>query len=459
MKTIICGAGEIGYSIADKLSNENFEVTVIDESFERLNKISENLDVKVINDVPSLPSVLTNAGANDCEIIIAVTKSDEMNMITCQIGHSLFNIPKKIARIRQQDYLKGEWQNLYTKNNLPIDAIISPENEVAKAIHRRIISPGTIDMVELSEKRLKLIGFKCENKCNHLGLTVRELSEKFPDYLANILFIFRKDKKFVVNSSTIIESEDLIYMVVDPNHLSDVLKEFGHEEIQAKKIVIIGGGNIGFSLAQLIENGNGNIVTELIESNKLRAEYLASNLNKVTVTHGDGLENHILDEVNIANAGFCISITEDDEVNILSSLLAKRSGSTHTVALINQPAFFPLVNSLEMEAVVSPPVITVSSILQFIRKGQVEAVHSIIEEFGEVISVEALETSPIIGQPLKEIKLPKDVSIGAIVKKDNKIYPPRGNTIIDPADKLVIFVPVKSIKKVQDLLSVRLDYY
>ena len=214
MKTIICGSGDVGYSIADKLSKEKFEVTVVDEPSDKLNKISDNLDVKVIKGLPSLPSVLMNAGAKECEILIAVTKSDETNMIACQIGHSLFEIPKKIARIRQQDYLRGEWQNLYTKNDLPIDAIISPEQEVANAFHRRIISPGTIDMVELSEKQLKLIGFKCYNNCQHIGLTVRELSAKFPNYLANILFIFIGDKKFIVNSSSKIEKYDLIYMVV-----------------------------------------------------------------------------------------------------------------------------------------------------------------------------------------------------------------------------------------------------
>ena len=457
MKTIICGAGEIGYSIADKLSNENFEVTVIDESFERLNKISENLDVKVINDVPSLPSVLTNAGANDCEIIIAVTKSDEMNMITCQIGHSLFNIPKKIARIRQQDYLKGEWQNLYTKNNLPIDAIISPENEVAKAIHRRIISPGTIDMVELSEKRLKLIGFKCENKCNHLGLTVRELSEKFPDYLANILFIFRKDKKFVVNSSTIIESEDLIYMVVDPNHLSDVLKEFGHEEIQAKKIVIIGGGNIGFSLAQLIENGNGNIVTELIESNKLRAEYLASNLNKVTVTHGDGLENQILDEVNIANAGFCISITEDDEVNILSSLIAKRAGANQCMTLINNSTYSSLLTNIGIDMTIDPKDITISKILEKVRSGRILSDYSIGEGFGEVIEAEILSNSALCNKNMKDIDLPKGIRIGSIFRND-KIIIPTSSTVFNENDDVVFFSESKCIKKLEELLSIKQSY-
>jgi trk system potassium uptake protein TrkA len=235
MKTIICGSGDVGYSIADKLSKESFEVTVVDEPSVKLNKISENLDVKVVSGIPSLPSTLMNAGAKDCEILIAVTKSDETNMIACQIGHSLFKIPKKIARIRQQDYLKGEWQKLYTKNDLPIDAIISPEQEVASAFHRRIISPGTIDMVELSDKQLKLIGFKCDDNCIHIGSTVRELSAKFPNYLANILFIFRGDKKFIVNSSTKIENNDLIYMVVETQNLKDVLKEFGHKELQAQK--------------------------------------------------------------------------------------------------------------------------------------------------------------------------------------------------------------------------------
>ncbi len=277
MKTIICGSGDVGYSIADKLSKEKFEVTVVDEPSEKLNKISDNLDVKVVKGLPSLPSVLMNAGAKDCEILIAVTKSDETNMIACQIGHSLFEIPKKIARIRQQDYLRGEWQNLYTKNDLPIDAIISPEQEVANAFHRRIISPGTIDMVELSEKQLKLIGFKCDSNCHHIGFTVRELSAKFPDYLANILFIFRGDKKFIVNSSSKIEKDDLIYMVVETQNLKDVLREFGHKEVQAQKIVIIGGGNIGFSLAELIEKDDNGISTELIEMNKERAEFIASN--------------------------------------------------------------------------------------------------------------------------------------------------------------------------------------
>ncbi len=457
MKTIICGAGEVGYSIADKLTNENFEVTVVDDSKEKLDKISENLDVKVVFGVPSLPSVLIKAGAKDCEILIAVTKSDEVNMVTCQIGHSLFNIPKKIARIRQQDYLRGEWEKLYTINNLPIDAIISPEEEIAKALHRRLMSPGTIDMLELSEKRLKLIGFKCEKNCKNLGLTVRELSEKFPSYLANILFIFRNDKKFVANSSTVIQSNDLIYMVVETDHLSNVLKEFGHEELQANKVVIIGGGNIGFSLAQFIENSNGNISTDLIEANKSRAEYLASNLNRVTVTNGDGLENQILDEVNISQAGYCIAVTEDDEVNILSSLLAKRAGAKQCMTLINNSSYSSLLNNIGVDITIDPKLITISKILEKVRAGRIRSDYSIGEGFGEVIEAEILSKSLLCNKNIKDMNLPKGIRVGSIFRND-KIIIPNSTTIFNENDDVVFFAETNCIKTLEKLLSINQSY-
>ncbi len=452
MKTIICGSGDVGYSIANKLSKENFEVTVVDETSDKLTKISENLDVKVISGLPSLPSVLMKAGAKDCEILIAVTKSDETNMIACQIGHSLFDIPKKIARIRQQDYLQGEWQNLYTKNNLPIDAIISPEQEVAQALHRRIISPGTIDMVELSEKKLKLIGFKCESNCNHLGLTVRELSAKFPDYLANILFIFRGDKKFVVNSTTKIQSNDLIYMVVETENLSDVLEEFGHKEIQAKKIVIIGGGNIGFSLAELIEKSNTDISTELIEFDKTRAEFLASNLQQVTVTNGDGLDNQILEEVNISEAGYCVAVTEDDEVNVLSSLLAKRAGADQSMAIINNSSYTSLLSNIGIDITIDPKIITISKILEKVRGGRIRSDYSIGDGFGEVIEAEIQSKSPICNKNLNEIDLPKGIRIGSIFRNE-KIIIPNSKTIFHENDDIVFFAETKCIKKLEELLS------
>ena len=452
MKTIICGAGDVGYSIADKLSKENFEVTVVDESEERLSKVSESLDVKTINGIPSLPSVLLDAGAKDCEILIAVTKSDETNMVTCQIGHSLFEIPKKIARIRQQDYLQEQWQNLYNNNNFPIDAIISPEQEVAKSLYRRLISPGTIDMLELSDKKLKLIGLKCEDNFAHAGLTVRELSEKFPDYLANIMFIFRDDKKFTVNSSTKIEKNDSIYLVVETENLSDVLLEFGHEELQAKKAVIIGGGNIGFSLAQLIENSETYIKTELIENNKERAEYLASNLENITVTNGDGLDNQILDEVNISEAGYCIAVTEDDEVNILSSLLAKRAGAETSLTLINNSSYSSLLTNIGVDMTIDPKIITISKILEKVRGVKIRNDYSIGDGFGEVIEADIQPDSSLCNKNLKELNLPKGIRIGSILR-DKKVIIPNSQTIFEENDDVVFFAETNCIKKLEKLLS------
>jgi trk system potassium uptake protein TrkA len=452
MKTIICGSGDVGYSIADKLSKENFEVTVVDEASAKLNKISDNLDVKVVTGLPSLPSVLMSAGAKDCEILIAVTKSDETNMIACQIGHSLFEIPKKIARIRQQDYLKGKWQNLYTKNNLPIDAIISPEQEVASAFHRRIISPGTIDMVELSEKQLKLIGLKCEHNCTHIGLSVRELSSKFPDYLANILFIFRGDKKFIVNSSTKIENNDLIYMVVETQILKDVLREFGHKELQAKKIVIIGGGNIGFSLSELIEQNDSGITTELIETNKERANFLATNLNNVTVTNGDGLDNQILDEVNISEAGYSVAVTEDDEVNVLASLLAKRAGADQCMALINNSSYTSLLSNIGIDITIDPKLITISKILEKVRGGGIMNDYSIGDGFGEVIEAMIKKQSPLCNKNLKDLNLPKGIRIASILR-DKKIIIPNSITVFKENDDVVFFAETQYINKLEKLLS------
>ena len=452
MKTIICGAGDVGYSIADKLSKENFEVTVIDDSEEKLIKVSENLDVKTINGIPSLPSVLLDAGAKDCEILIAVTKSDETNMVTCQIGHSLFQIPKKIARIRQQDYLQDQWQNLYNNNNFPIDAIISPEQEVAKSLYRRLISPGTIDMLELSDKKLKLIGLKCEDNFAHSGSTVRELSQKFPDYLANIMFIFRGDKKFTVNSSTKIEKNDSIFLVVETDNLSDVLSEFGHQELQAQKAVIIGGGNIGFSLAQLIEKSDTYIKTELIEFNKDRAEFLASNLENVTVTNGDGLDNQILEEVNISEAGYCISVTEDDEVNILSSLLAKRAGASVSLTLINNSNYSSLLTNIGVDMTIDPKIITISKILEKVRGVKIRNDYSIGDGFGEVIEADIQPNSTLCNKNLKELKLPKGIRIGSILR-DKKVIIPNSQTVFKENDDVVFFAETNCIKTLEKLLS------
>jgi len=459
MKIVICGAGRVGMSITEHLSTEENDITVIDSSSEAIQKITELHDVQGVHGLASYPNILKDAGISEAEMIIAVTDSDEINIIACQIANLVYNTPTKIARIRAREYLTDDFVEIFHDEKIPIDHIISPEEEVASSIVKQWRTPGAFDVAEFCKSSVTMLGILCNENCPILDTPLRQLIDLFPDLNATVMAIIRGSELIVPRSGDdVLEKNDRIYLACPTDQIERTLAAFGHLEIASRKVTISGAGNIGIMIGKMINKISPETNLTYIELDKDIAKFAAEQLEFASIISGDTLDPSIIKEARVAGSSY-IAATNHDEVNILSSLLAKRSGSTHTVALINQPAFFPLVNSLEMEAVVSPPVITVSSILQFIRKGQVEAVHSIIEEFGEVISVEALETSPIIGQPLKEIKLPKDVSIGAIVKKDNKIYPPRGNTIIDPADKLVIFVPVKSIKKVQDMLSVRLDYY
>ena len=453
MKTIICGAGVVGQSIAEKLSKEGFDVTVIDDSADHLKKISENLDVKIVLGVPSLPSILSLAGAKDCEMLIAVTKSDETNMITCQIAHSLFKIKTKIARIRQRDYLKAEWKNLYNKENLPIDAIISPENEVAKAIYRRLQAPGAIDMFELADNKLKLVGLRCEEKCPILDISIRDLSIKFKNILCNILFVYRGDDKFVVNSKTTLLKNDIVYFVVDNNNFLDAMKAFGHDETEAQKIVIIGGGNIGYSLAKTIEDEEKNINTNLIEFDKKRSEFLATNLKSVSVINGDGLENQILDEVDISEAGNFIAVTDDDEVNILSSLVAKSAGAQKCMTLINNSSYSSLLNNIGIDITIDPKLITISKILEKVRRGRIRSDYTMGDGYGEVIEAEILANSAFSKMKFIDMNLPKNIRIGAILR-DKKIIIPNSGTIFQEGDDVVFFAETSSVKILEKFLSI-----
>lgn len=438
MKSIVCGAGLIGQGIAETLSKEGLEVTVIDESEDMIKKISDTLDVKTIVGTACLPTILESAGAKDCDFLIAVTRSDETNMVACQIGFSLFNIPTKIARIRQQEYLKGEWMHIYNNENFPIDTIISPENEVARAIYRRLHAPGAIDMLELANNKLKLVGIKCENNCPILNITIRELSKKYSKILSNILIIIRGDKKFVVSSNSKLEKNDIVYIVVSNNDFTEVMKIFGHEETESHKVVIVGGGNIGYSLSNRIEKDDKDVSISLIEFNKIRSQFLASNLKSVTVINGDALENNILEEVDISNAGTFIAITDDDEVNILSSLLAKRAGANKCMTLINNSTYSSLLNNIGIDITIDPKLITISTILEKVRRGKIRSIYTLGNGYGEVIEAEILPNSDFANKKLLDMKLPKNIRVGAIVRNE-KVIVPNSETVFHENDDVVFF--------------------
>jgi trk system potassium uptake protein TrkA len=458
MKVIICGAGQVGFNIARYLAQEDNEVTVVDQSAELTRKISDTLDVKGINGFASHPNVLAQAGAADADMLIAVTQADEVNIVACQVAHSLFDVTTKIARIRQQGYLEDKWANLYSRDHVPIDVVISPELEVARAVARRLRVPGAFDMISLVDDKVKLIGVRCGEDCPVVNTPLRQLTQLFPDLNVVIVGIVRDNTPIIPTADDHMLPGDEVYFVVDSNHVERAMAAFGHEEPEARRIIIFGGGNIGEFLAQEIEANHPSVNLKVVENDKKRAEHVARTLKRSVVLQGSVLDMEILEEANVASAETVVAVTNDDETNIMASLLAKRMGSQRAITLINSETYIPLTPSLGIDVVVSPRNITVSTILQHVRRGRIHSVHTIRDGFGEIIEAEAMETSSLVGVPLSETELPDNVLVGAVVR-DGEVIVPRSDTIIQANDRVVLFAAAESVREVEKMFSVRLEFF
>lgn len=458
MKVIVCGAGQVGSNIARYLASEGNNVTVIDQSAELIQKIGDTLDVQAMVGFASHPNILEAAGAADADMIIAVTLADEVNMVACQVAHSLFNVPTKIARVRHQSYLQPIWADLFSREHLPIDVIISPEIEVARAVARRLQVPGAFDMIPLADGRVRVIGVVCGQNCPIINTPLRQLTGLFPDLNIEIVAIVRNDKPIIPSGDDQMLAGDEVYFVCDTNHVSRAMAAFGHEEPEARRVIILGGGNIGLCLAEEIEEKHPGVSARIVEVDRRRAQLVAQRLSRTMVLHGDGLDPEILEEANVRATETVVAVTNSDEGNILASLLAKRYGCQRAITLINKTTYQPLVQPLGIDAVVSPRSITVSSILQHVRRGRIKAVHSLREGFAEVIEAEALETSTLINMPLKDIRMPAGVIVGAIVRGGDVIIP-RPSTVIKPNDRVIILAEVGQVKKVEKMFAVRLEFF
>lgn len=458
MKVIVCGAGQVGFHIASHLAAENNDVTVIDQSPDLVRRISDTIDAQGIVGHASHPEILEQAGIKDADMIIAVTYADEVNMVACQIAHSLFGVPTKVARIRQQSYLQSIYANLFTPEHLPIDVIISPEIEVARAIARRLKVPGAFEMIPLVEDRVRLVGVRCTETCPIVNTPLRQLTQLFPELNIVIVGIMRDGSPIVPSSDDQMLSGDEVYFVVESDQLPRAMAAFGHEEREARRLLIFGGGNVGLFLAQEIEREYSWVRAKVIEASADRAERVAGLLNQTVVLQGDVLDAEILQEAGVGTVETVVAVTNDDETNILSCLLAKRHGSPRTIALVNKPSYEGLMTTLGIDVVVMPRNITVSTILQHVRRGRIHSVHTLREGFGELIEAEALETSPLVGPPLREVKLPPGVLVGALVR-NGKMICPRSNTVIQPKDRVVLFAAKEAIRKVEQLFSVQLEYF
>ncbi len=458
MKVLVCGAGEVGYSIARHLAMEKNDVTVIDQSPELIQRVSETLDVKGVVGHASRPDVLVRAGVEDANMIIAVTFADEVNMVACQIAHSLFDVPTKIARIRHRSYLQPAWANLFSRDHMPIDVIISPELEVARAVTRRLKVPGAFEMIPLVNDKVRLVGVRCEDTCPLINTPIRQLTQLFPGLNAVIVGIMRDATPIFPKADDEMISGDEVYFVVESDHLGRAMTAFGHEETEARRLLILGGGNIGLFLAQEIEKEHSWVNAKIIEIDTERAETVAGQLERTVVINGDVLDPDILEEANVSATETVVAVTNVDESNILSSLLDKRYGCIRAITLINKSTYEPLISSLGVDVVVSPRNITVSTILQHVRRGRIHSVHTLREGFGELIEAEALETSPLVGIPLKDANLPPGVMLGAIVR-DGHVISPGGSTVVQLKDRVVLFAAAESVRKVEEMFSVQLEYF
>lgn len=458
MKVIVCGAGRVGYNIARHLANQNNDVTVIDRSAQLVRRIGETLDVQALEGYASDPDILEKANAENADMIVAVTRSDEVNMVACQVAHSLFNVPRKIARIRNQSYLNPMWQDLFSRDNMPIDVIISPEVEVAHAVMRRLAVPGAFEMLPFAEGLIRVVGLRLGEECPVVDTPLAQLSELFPELKITILAIFRGQDMFLPKSKDQMLVGDSIYFAVQNSHLPRAMTVFGHEEKEARRILIVGAGKVGHYLAKSLIETDSSLNIKLIEHDRERAEFVASRRDGIVVINGDSLDTEILKEANAAAAETIIAVTNDDEVNILSSLLAKRLGTDRAITLVNNAMYTPLMSSLGIDAYLDPRETTVSTILQHIRRGRIRGLHSIREGQAEIIEAETLETSPLLGVPIREMKLPSGLMIGAIARGDEVVLP-RGDTVFEQGDRIVMLAMADAVKKAEQLFAVRLEYF
>ncbi len=458
MKVIICGAGQVGWQIARHLAGERNDVTVVDKNADLVARATETLDVQGIAGFASYPDVLERAGARDADMVIAATYSDEVNMVTCQVAHSVFSVPRKVARLRAQSYLDAIYSDLYRRDHLPIDVVISPEREVAEAALRRLAAPAAFDNQSFLDGKAQLIGIELEDDCPVIDTPLRQLSDLFSTLRAIVVGVRREGRLFAPEPGDQLFPGDEIYLFCHSDDLDRALEIFGKSNQSQERVVIIGGGNVGLAVAEALEKRETRIRARVIELNRKVAEHAADALERTIVLHGDGMDVKLLEEAGIERADAVLCVTDDDKTNILASVRAKARGARMAICLVNDPTLVPLMGPLDIDAHINPRSTTVSSILRHIRHGRVRAVYSLGDAEAEVIEAQVLSTSPIAGQALRDIDFPEGVLVG-LIRKGDQILRPTGATRIDEGDVITIFTLADDVPEVERLLQVSIDFF
>jgi trk system potassium uptake protein TrkA len=459
MKVIICGAGQVGWQIARHLSGENNDVTVVDNNPDLVSRAAETLDVQGLTGFASYPDVLDRAGARDADMIIAATHSDEVNMVTCQVAHSVFAIRRKIARLRSQSYLDAIYSDLYRRDHMPIDVVISPELEVAQAAMQRLAAPAAFDTEVFLDGEAQLMGLRLGEDCPVLNTALRQLNELFSTLRVIVVGIRRDGKLFAPEANDQLYANDEAYVFAPVDDIPRTLEVFGKSSQAQERLVIIGGGNIGLSVAQALESRQGKKTkAKVIERDRRSAERAAEILERTIVLNGDGLDSVLLAEAGVARADAILAVTDDDKTNMLAAVRAKAEGCGFAIALINDPTLLPLMDPLGIDAYINPRGTTVSSILRHIRHGRVRSVYSVGDAEAEMIEAEVLSTSSIAGSTLRDIGFPEGVLVAG-VRKGKEIVKPTGKLRLEAGDVVVIFSLAHDVAQVEQLLQVSIDFF
>ena len=452
MKIIILGAGQVGASLAENLVGENNDITVVDENHEALQELQDRFDLRVVQGSASSPQTLGDAGAIDADMLIAVTNSDEVNMVACQIAFTLFNVPKKIARIRSQSVVMHE-KELFNKDAFPIDHIIAPEKLVSDYIAQLIEYPGAMQVANFANGKVGLVAIRAYYGGSLVGSALSALKEHMPNIEARVAAIFRRGKAIRPQGTTIIEADDEVFFITASPNIRAIMGEMQKLEHPYKRIMIVGGGYIGESLARRLEKENS---VKLIEKDFRRAEYLSETLSNTIVFCGDSSDKDLLLEEHIEQTDLFITVTNDDEANIMSAMLAKRLGARKAMVLIQRNAYVDLIQGNILDIAISPQQATLSALLTHVRKADLKHVYSLREGFAEAIEIVARGdnmTSKVVGRELAQLKLPKGTSVGAIVR-DEQVLIAHDDTVVESDDHVILFlVNKKYINDIEKLFQ------
>ena len=452
MKIIIVGAGEVGFHIAQKLSEENQDVILIEKDPEKIRRINESLDVQAMLGSGTSPRTLKDSGIRDADMLVAATDSDEVNLIACLLARNLNQYILKVARIRNPEYLAEE--DLFGKDLLGIDQIINPESVMVETIRNIMMVPGASDVIDFVGGRVKLIGITIKSDSPFAGRRLLSLKEIKKNLLVGA--IVRGEQVIIPHGRDTILADDLVYLVVRTDDLSNLFSLLNIKDEEFRRVIIVGAGETGGALATALDKTKINV--KIIDKDNQRCTSLSEKLKNVIVIHGDGTDRNLLQEENINDIDLLVAVTGEEESNVLISLQAQGLGAKKTITRINKLSYIPLVSAIGIDTVVSSRLSAIKAILQYIRHGKIISVAPLKGEHAEAIEAEALETSDIVNIPLSQVKFPKGSLVGAIIRNDEIIIP-IGDSIIRPKDRLIIFALQRVIPKLENLLTVKLEYF